>query len=78
LKTAQGTRIKLATRSLPAAITSDEASAWANRMRIEAVDTNKIPANVARMGKDFRSGVEVEFIRNNCNASFLDNRQTHE
>jgi len=78
LITAKGPRIRLATRSLEAAITSDDASPCAKRMMIEAVETNRIPAKVARMGRDFRSGVEVEFILMYCNATILDNRHPHE
>jgi hypothetical protein len=40
----------LAITNLAAAITIEEASSWAKRMKIEAVETNKIPAAVARIG----------------------------
>ena len=45
-----GTRTRLANNNLDAAITNEDASACANRMNIDAVETNRIPKAVPRIG----------------------------
>src|SRR4030043_884959 len=48
---ATGTRMIEAKVNLQAAITSEEASFWAKRMKIEAVETAKMPNRMAIMGE---------------------------
>jgi hypothetical protein len=47
---AKGTRTRLAITNLEQAITIEDASLWANRIKIDAVETNNIPNAEARTG----------------------------
>lgn len=62
-----GTRTKLAITSRAAAMVMEEASAWAKRMKMDAVETKRIPAPVAIRGRYVVEGSCWLLMDINCN-----------